>query len=153
MQTALPSEIPGTKTCRAYCCLLLSRLTLSLMKNAEPRIGCADRRLGQPKLALDDVRATHDRHHLVERMQPAHSLPTEAAIGRDDQPVSIDVFQGAPDQIRNLLRPLHLQFAMAHDADRDLLALVEDAADVFEIRAVIVCGFERDDVDRELVEI
>src|SRR5690349_13450391 len=48
------------------------------------------RRRVEAELAADDVRPAHQRHHLVERVHPAHALPTEAAIAAEDQPLRLD---------------------------------------------------------------
>src|SRR6476469_8856431 len=46
--------------------------------------------LRQAKFAADDVGATRQRDHLIERVQTAHALSAEAAVGGYDQPLRPD---------------------------------------------------------------
>ena len=47
----------------------------------------------QAQLLLHDVRALHQRHHLVERVPPAHALAPHAAVRRQHQPLGRDHLQ------------------------------------------------------------
>ena len=57
------------------------------------------------------------------------------------------------DQFGDLLRPLHLQRAVADDAERDLLVLGDHGAEVLEIHAAVERAFDREHVAVELIEI
>ncbi len=57
----------------------------------------------RPSSAADDVRAAHQRHHLVKGVHPAHALPAEAAIAAEDQPLRRDEPERLADEPRDLL--------------------------------------------------
>ena len=101
------------------------------------RIGGEDIGFGQAEFAAHDVGPAHERDHLVERVQPAHALAAEAAIGRDDQTTGIHHLERAPDQRRDFLRPLHLQRTMAHDADGDFLVRRNPGRETLDLVAAV----------------
>src|SRR5215471_5285014 len=116
------------------------------------RIGGDDVGLGKTELAAHDVGSAHERHHLIEGMQPAHSLPAKSAIGRYDYPLRGNDRECTPDEGRDLLRPLHLQATVADHADGDLLTGADAQGEAFELVAAVVGRFEGDYIDVELVE-
>src|SRR3984893_18363825 len=61
-------------------------------------------------------------YHLVEGVDPAHALATDAAIRA--HPLRLDVHQGLADQRCHLVRPLDLPRAVPDDANVDLLVRV-----------------------------
>ena len=58
---------------------------LDVLDEREAVVGGEASGLGQAELAPNDIRAEHDRDHLVERVAPAHALAAHAAIGRKYQ--------------------------------------------------------------------
>src|SRR5262245_14186571 len=64
--------------------------------------------LGKAEFLLDDVGAEHHRYHLVARVPAPHSFATHSAIGGDDEPFRLDVFERFANERRDLLRALHL---------------------------------------------
>jgi hypothetical protein len=67
---------------------------LDLFDEGETRVGGAALRLRQAELAPYEVRAAHDRNHLVEGDPAAHAPTAEAAVRGEDQPLDRDVLQG-----------------------------------------------------------
>src|SRR5919204_479943 len=62
------------------------------------RLGRQAGRFAQPEFAPREVRAEHDRYHLVEGMAPAHALASHAAVRREDQPLRRDVLERLADE-------------------------------------------------------
>ena len=117
------------------------------------RIGGGNIGFGQPQFLAHDIGAANQRDHLVIRVHAAHRLAAEAAVARQDQPLRLDVFERAADEVGDFLWPLDLQRAMADDAERDLLVLGDHRAEVLEVHATVERAFDREHVAVELVEI
>src|SRR4051812_4316584 len=97
--------------------------------------------LRQAELAAHDVRAEHDRHHLVKGVPAAHALAPHAAIGREHQPFRRNVLERLADERGDLLGGFHLQRVVVDDADADLL-LAHALTDGLQVHAARAAGLE-----------
>src|SRR5205085_7216349 len=86
-----------------------SGLALLCLNHGISRLRRQAGRLGEAELAAYEVRAEHDRDHLVERVAPAHALAAHAAVRRKHQALGRNVCERLAHEAGHLLRRLDLQ--------------------------------------------
>src|SRR5262245_25632222 len=150
----IPREMPaGAKSVPSR--LLRHRHARALRHvDLQLRVGRAHLALREAELGADDVRAPRERGRLVERDRPRHALAAEAAVGREHEVLRVDDLEPAAHVAGDLLGRLHVQGAVADEADGDLLlqvALVR--REELERLVVRVLRLDRPDVSLEPVEV